>query len=161
MGVAASRQAAEGVGGGAVTGRVTAATEAAIGGFWALAGLEWGNQPRGLQTHQGLGGGVEASKFLIKQLHRLARELGEDVPVHVSTEPREAGAGEETGKDHRISLGFARPSEPLTRATVPLHKQGHFIPAEALITGYINPAKLWLPFINGSTATRTYLQMSH
>lgn len=104
MGVAASRQAAEGVGGGAVTGRVTAATEAAIGGFWALAGLEWGDQPRGLQTHQGLGGGVEASKFLIKQLHRLARELGEDVPVHVSTEPREAGGGEETGKDHRISL---------------------------------------------------------
>lgn len=93
MGIAAGRQAAEGVGGGAVTGRVTGAAEAAIGGFWALVGLERSDQPRGLQTHQGLGRGVEASKFLIKQFHRLPRELGEDVSVHVSTEPREA-AGE-------------------------------------------------------------------
>lgn len=93
MGIAASRQAAEGVGGGAVTGRVAAATEAAIGGFWALVGLERGGQPWGLQTHQGFGGSVEASKFFIKQLHCLARELGKDVSVHMSTEPREA-AGE-------------------------------------------------------------------
>lgn len=106
MGIAAGRQAAEGVGGGTVTGGAAAATEAAIGGFWALARLERGNQPWGLEAHQGLGGGVEASELLIKKLHRLARELGEDVPVHVSAEPREARGERRQRKIMASALGW-------------------------------------------------------
>lgn len=35
------------------------------------------------------------TELLVKQLHRLARELGEDVPVDVSAKPGEAGGGGE------------------------------------------------------------------
>lgn len=92
-GVAACRAAAEGVGGRAVTGGATAAAKAAIGR--GCSGRDGGDQPRGLQAHHRLGGGVEVAELLVKQLHRLACELGEDVPVHVSAEPGEAGGEEE------------------------------------------------------------------
>ena len=40
------------------------------------------------------------AELLIEQLHWLACELGEDVPVHVPTEPGEAG-----GRGERVRAG--------------------------------------------------------
>lgn len=78
-----------------VTAGVAAAAEAARRGAAARSGL-WGcGQPGGLQAHHGLGGGVEVAELLVKQLHCLARELGEDVPVDVSAKPGEAGGEED------------------------------------------------------------------
>lgn len=94
LGVAARRGAAEGVGGRVVAGGAATATEAAGRGAVASSGLEGGRQPGRLWAHHGLGGGVEVAELLVKQLHRRARELGEDVPVDVAAEPGEA-AGEE------------------------------------------------------------------
>lgn len=86
-GKAVARLAAEGVGGGAATGDAAAA---AAGGSRAPAGLQRLQRPGALETHHGLGGGVEAAELLVKQLDSLPRELGEDVPVHLATQPREA-----------------------------------------------------------------------
>lgn len=77
-----------------VAGGAATATEAAGRGAVAGSGLEGGRQPGRLWAHHGLGGGVEVAELLVKQLHRRARELGEDVPVDVAAEPGEA-AGEE------------------------------------------------------------------
>lgn len=52
------------------------------------------------------------AELLVKQLHRRARELGEDVPVDVSAEPGEAAGEEESG------LATGRPAEPPQAAPV-------------------------------------------
>lgn len=91
LGVAPRGGAAEGVTGGAA-----AAAEAAGRGAVPGSGLQGLGQPRGLQAQHRLGRGVEVAELLVEQLHRLARELGEDVPVDVPAEPGEAvGRGRE------------------------------------------------------------------
>jgi hypothetical protein len=101
----------------------------AIGDTGAHAGLKGCDQPWGLKAHQGLGGGVEVAKLLVKQFHRLTRELGEDVPVHVSTEPGEAGKEEER-EGEMNSLRAVGPLRAGTEGLTPAHpssEQVHFL----------------------------------
>lgn len=117
LGVAACQQAAEGVGGRAVAGGAATATEAAGSGVGGCSGLEGCGRPGRLEAHHGLGGGVEVAELLVKQLHRLARELGEDVPVHVPAEPGEAGGERRESEGWGWGgLGHPVPEGPLTRA---------------------------------------------
>lgn len=73
-----------------VTEGAATATETARRGAEVGSGLKGCDQPGGLQAHHGLGGRVQVAELLIKQLHSLARELGQDVPMDVSAEPGEA-----------------------------------------------------------------------
>lgn len=118
LGVAARRLAAEGVGGCAVTGRAAAAAAEAAGrGAGACSGLERCSQPGRLEAHHGLGGGVQVPELLVKWLHRLARELGEDVPVHMSAEPGETG-GERERECEGSGSGGPRP--PCSAGVTPI-----------------------------------------
>lgn len=98
---AAGGEAAEGVGEG-VGAALLAVGEAARRGP-APAEQEREAARRGLGAAHGLGQRVQVPELLVKQLHDLARELGEEVAVDLATEPREAGRRDKVSV--RVSAG--------------------------------------------------------
>lgn len=86
---AAGGEAAEGVGQG--VGAALVAVGEAARGDPAPAEQEREAARGGLGAPHGLGQRVQVPELLVKQLHNLARELGEEVAVNLPTQPREAG----------------------------------------------------------------------
>lgn len=99
---APSREAAEGVGEG-VGAPLVAAGEAARG-VPAAAEQEGEAARRGLGAPHGLGQRVQVPELLVKQLHNLARELGEEVAVNLATQPREAAKRDKVRV--RVNAGY-------------------------------------------------------
>lgn len=85
---AAGGQAAEGVGEG--VGAALVAVGEAAGRGPAAAEEEGEAARRRLGAAHGLGQRVQVPELLVKQLHDLPRELGEEVAVNLAAQPREA-----------------------------------------------------------------------